>query len=288
MREAGKELSTVRALLLEAARVLPIEDARLEAEILLAFVLDVSRTWLFAHADDDIDAEHIDRYRALLAARAGGQPIAYLTGTREFWSLPLRVTPDTLIPRADTELLVEQALLHIPQSDIVDILDLGTGSGAIALALAHERPQARVVATDLSSAALAVARGNAQRLGIGNIRFCESSWFRAIDPQHFNVIVSNPPYIRASDHHLGEGDLRCEPIGALASGEDGLDAIREIIGGARAYLKPDGWLLFEHGVDQAAEIRALLCKSGFVEIATTCDIEQRDRVTSAQLGRIDK
>ena len=285
MSEAEKKSSTVRALLLEATRVLPTQEARLEAEILLAFALDVSRTWLFAHADDDIDAERADRYRALLAARAGGRPIAYLTGKREFWSLSLRVTPDTLIPRADTELLVEQALLHIPQSDIVDILDLGTGSGAIALALAHERPQARVVATDLSSAALAVARGNAQRLGIGNIRFCESSWFSAIDPQHFDVIVSNPPYISASDHHLCEGDLRFEPIGALASGEDGMDAIREIIGGARAYLKPDGWLLFEHGVDQAAEIRALLCKSGFVEIATTRDIEQRDRVTSGQLGK---
>ncbi|WP_277987054.1 peptide chain release factor N(5)-glutamine methyltransferase [Pseudolysobacter antarcticus] len=286
MNEAEKKSSTVRALLLEAARILPTPEARLEAEILLVFVLDVSRTWLFAHADDGIDAVRIERYRGLLAARAAGQPIAYLTGRREFWSLPLQITADTLIPRADTELLVEQALLHIPQSGIVDILDLGTGSGAIALALAHERPQARVVATDLSCAALAVARGNTQQLGIGNIRFCAGSWFSAIEPQYFDVIVSNPPYIRTSDHHLGEGDLRFEPISALASGVDGLDAIREIVYDARAYLKPDGWLLFEHGWDQAAEIRALLRKSGFVDIATSRDIEQRDRVTSGKLGRI--
>ncbi len=282
MSEVEKKSSTVRALLLEAARILPTPEARLEAEILLVFVLDVSRTWLFAHADDDIDAGHAERYRGLLAARAAGQPIAYLTGNREFWSLPLQVTPDTLIPRADTELLVEQALLHIPQSNIVDILDLGTGSGAIALALAHERPQARVVATDLSRAALAVACGNAQQLGIGNIRFCEGSWFGAIKPQCFDVIVSNPPYIRANDHHLGEGDLRFEPLGALASGVDGLDAIREIICGAHVYVKPDSWLLFEHGLDQAADIRTLLLKSGFVDVYTSCDLEQRDRVTGGR------
>jgi release factor glutamine methyltransferase len=282
MSGAATTTPTVRALLQEALRALPQAEARLEAEILLAHVLDVSRTWLYAHAADGVASAQVERYRVLLAARTAGQPIAYLTGKREFWSLPLQVTPDTLIPRADTELLVEQALLHIPHCRVMDILDLGTGSGAIALALAFERPQARVVATDLSRAALAVAHNNSQQLGISNIRFCESSWFSAIEPQHFDVIVSNPPYIRANDHHLGEGDLRFEPISALASGMDGLDAIREIVADVAHHLHCGGWLLLEHGHDQGESIRGLLLAAGLEEVTTAHDLERRERITSGR------
>lgn len=263
--------------------MLPAAEGRLEAEILLAHVLDSSRTWLYAHADDDIDPTYIESYRKLLTARAAGQPIAYLTGVCEFWSLPLQVTPDTLIPRAETELLVEHALLHIPQRNIVDILDLGTGSGAIAIAIAHERPSARIVASDISVAALALASANAQRLQLGNIAFLESSWFSALAQQRFNLIVSNPPYIAEHDKHLGQGDLRFEPIAALTSGSDGLDAIREILSRVPEHLKASGWLLLEHGLDQAAAVRLLMSKSGFVDIRTWRDLEQRERVSGGML-----
>ena len=260
-------------------------DARRDAELLLMHVLDRSRAWLYAHDDDAIEVDPARRFHELVARRAAGEPLAYLTGRREFWSLDLAVTSDVLIPRPETELLVELALQRIPQDNPVDIADLGTGSGAIALAIAHEHPQARVLATDASIAALAVARGNAERLGIGNAEFAQGDWCAALGVRRFDLIVSNPPYIAATDAHLGQGDLRFEPQTALVSGADGLDAIRAIIREAPAHLKPGGWLLLEHGYDQGRAVHGLLDKSGFVEVFTAQDLEQRERVSGGRHSR---
>ncbi|HEY8011379.1 MAG TPA: peptide chain release factor N(5)-glutamine methyltransferase [Rudaea sp.] len=279
---AALSATTPRALLAEAAPALPSEEARREAELLLMHALGVDRAWLYAHGDDEVDTAALATFRSLVTRRAAGEPLAYLTGRREFWSLDLALTPDVLIPRAETELLVELALQRIPQSEKVDIADLGTGSGALALALARERPLAHVVATDASAAALAVARGNAQRLGIRNIEFVQGDWCAALGERKFDVIVSNPPYIAASDRHLQQGDLRFEPTVALVSGPDGLDAIRIIARDARAHLQPQGWLLLEHGYAQGAAVREILGKSRFVEIFTARDLEGRDRVSGAR------
>jgi release factor glutamine methyltransferase len=253
-----------------------------DAEWLLAHALGRPRAWLYAHADDKVDAGTQARFAGLVERRAAGEPVAYLTRSRGFWSFDLRVTPDTLIPRPETELLVELALARLPRHDASRIADLGTGSGAIALALARERPDASVVATDASEAALAVARGNAAALGIGNVRFGRGDWCAALDDAPFDLIVSNPPYIADDDPHLAAGDLRFEPLGALGSGPDGLDAIRAIIRGAPAHLVPGGWLLLEHGVAQGSAVRALLHAAGFIDVGTARDLEDRDRVT---LGR---
>ena len=278
----------VRDLLAQAVPALAADratiDARREAELLLQHALRVDRAWLFAHADDEVAAVLAGQFRGYVSRRAAGEPVAYITGRREFFSLDLAVTADVLIPRAETELLVEAALERIPAQATSRIADLGTGSGAIALALAHERPQARVLATDASAAALAVARGNAQRLGLGNVEFAESDWFAALGGREFDVIVSNPPYIARGDAHLDAGDLRFEPALALSSGADGLDAIRTIAQDARAHLAPGGWLLFEHGYDQGAAVRDILAANGYVEAATLCDLEGRDRVSSARCG----
>lgn len=260
------------------------DDARREAELLLQHALGVGRAWLYAHNDDAVEGEGATRFRALITRRASGEPLAYLTGRREFFSLDLVVTPDVLIPRAETELLVELALKKIPQSEKVDIADLGTGSGAIALALAHERPHAHVYASDASATALAVALGNARRLGIDNVLFAQGDWCAALGDKKFDVIVSNPPYIAAADAHLAQGDLRFEPRVALASGADGLDAIRTIAAAAPTHLKPGGWLMLEHGFDQGPAVSDLLGRSGFVEISTSRDLEQRERVTVATRG----
>lgn len=274
---------TIRQLLAAAAtRLAAAESARSEAELLLAAVLDRPRAWLYAHDRDVAPPDVAAGFAALLTRRAAGEPLAYLTGKRGFWTLDLAVTPDVLIPRADTERLVELALQRIaPESDAA-VADLGTGSGAIALALASERPRTRILATDLSAAALGVARANAARLGIANVEFVRGDWAGALGARRFALIASNPPYIRADDPHLGQGDLRHEPLSALASGEDGLDAIRAIAAAAPAHLDPGGWLLLEHGYDQGAAVRALLHAQGLVEIETAQDIEARDRVS---LGR---
>jgi release factor glutamine methyltransferase len=276
--------ATARALLVEGARVLSGDEARRDAELLLMHALGVDRAWLYAHADDSIDAAGVARFDELVARRAAGAPMAYLIGQREFWSLDLRVTPDVLIPRPETELLVELALQKIPQGEKLDLADLGTGSGAIALALARERPHAQVLATDASAAALAVARSNAQRLGIANIDFAHGDWCAALGERTFDVIVSNPPYIAASDAHLTQGDLRHEPRAALASGVDGLDAIRHIVRTASANLKTGGWLLLEHGHDQGTAVSELFAQSGFVESFTARDLEARERVSGAVRG----
>ena len=253
-----------------------------ETEVLLAHALGRDRAWLYAHADDAVPVAQAIAFHGLLTRRAAGEPVAYLTGRREFWSLDLEVTPDVLIPRAETELLVELALQKIPQGEKVEIADLGTGSGAIALALARERPQAHVLASDAGTAALAVARGNARRLGIGNAEFLASDWFAAFSERRFDVIVSNPPYIALGDAHLGQGDLRFEPRAALVSGADGLDAIRIIVRDARRYLSAGGWLLLEHGFEQGAAVRDLLATAGYAEVSTARDLEQRERVSGAR------
>ena len=251
-----------------------------DAELLLAHVLGKSRGWLFAHGDDVLDAEAESRFAALLERRLAGEPVAYLTGRRGFWRFDLRVTPDTLIPRPETELLVELALARLPADQPLRVADLGTGSGAIALAIASERPRARVVATDASPAALAVAEANARELELANIEFRRGEWCEPLDGERFDLIASNPPYVTDDDPHLDA--LRFEPRSALAAGADGLDDIRRIVAESRQHLGPRGWLLLEHGHDQGQAVRALLQHAGFVAVETAIDLEQRDRVT---LGR---
>jgi release factor glutamine methyltransferase len=254
-----------------------------DAKALLAHALGKSPAWLIAHADEALDDDALGRFDVLLRSRIDGQPVAYLVGRRGFWTLDLAVTPDTLIPRPETELLVELALSRIPQGAAASrIADLGTGSGAIALAIAVERPRCSVVATDASEAALRVAQGNARDNAVANVQFRHGSWFAPLAGERFDLIASNPPYIANGDAHLAEGDLRFEPAAALSSGSDGLDDIREIISGAGGFLADRGWLLLEHGLDQGAAIRELFEAAGFVEIATEQDLESRDRVT---LGR---
>jgi release factor glutamine methyltransferase len=253
-----------------------------DAEWLLAHALGRPRSWLYAHADDTVDAATHACFAALVERRVAGEPVAYLTRSRGFWNFELRVTPDTLIPRPETELLVELALARLPDAADLRLADLGTGSGAIALALARERPRARVVATDASDAALAIARQNATVLGTSNVDFRSGDWCSALDGSPFDLIASNPPYIADGDPHLAAGDLRFEPRGALTSGHDGLDAIRAIARDARAHLLPGGWLLLEHGFAQGAAVRALLDGAGFTDVESARDLEDRERVT---LGR---
>ena len=272
-------MSCVRDCLVAAALRLGGDEARLEAEVLLLHVLGKPRAWLYAHADDELAPAPYEAFDALVARRAAGEPVAYLTGSREFWSLDLRVTPATLIPRADTERLVELALERLPRERAVDVADLGTGSGAIALAIAKERPQARVVATDTSDAALAVAGANAARNAISNVEFAGGSWLAAVPGRQFDLIASNPPYIADDDDHLGRGDLRFEPRSALAAGIDGLDDIRSIVQTAPARLRTHGWLLLEHGHEQGAAVRALLLEAGFSDVATWQDLAGLDRVS---------
>lgn len=272
----------LRDLLADAAAKLRGPEARHEAELLLLHALQRPRSWLFAHATDPVDLADRDSFHALLARRAAGEPVAYITGQWGFWTLQLEVSPATLIPRPETELLVEQALARLPADRPCTIADLGTGSGAIALALASERPLAQVLATDFSGEALAVAKRNAARNAVSNVAFAQGSWHVPLHGQRFDLIASNPPYIASDDPHLARGDLRFEPSTALASGQDGLDDIRLIADGARAHLLPGGWLLLEHGWDQGAAIRALLQQAGLDEVQTVQDLEQRDRVT---LGR---
>ena len=246
---------------------------------MLRHVLGVSEAWLVAHANDPVKPSHEATFRDLVTRRARGEPMAYLIGTRGFHALELRVTPEVLIPRPETELLVELALQHIPFDADCAVADLGTGSGAVALAIASQRPRARVLATDASAAALNVARENAARLGLRNVAFAAGDWCAALGDARFDLIVSNPPYIADDDPHLQQGDLRFEPRAALTSGDDGLDAIRVIVRDVRAHLHPGGWLLFEHGYGQGAAVRELLIAHAHVEIFTECDFEGRERVS---------
>ena len=275
---ARQTAPTVAKLLTQARACIEAVDA----DHLLLHVLNKPRSWLFAHADDLVDADTAARFDALLQRRIHGEPVAYLTGNRGFWTLDLAVTPATLIPRPETELLVEQALLRILSDAAVRVADLGTGSGAIALALAKERPQAQLVATDASADALAVARGNAQRNGIGNVEFRHGDWLTPLLGERMDVIVSNPPYVADGDPHLAQGDLRFEPPMALSCGVDGLDAIRMIAIAAPAHLRAGGWLLLEHGLNQGPAVRTLLRDAGFYGVKTVRDLESRYRVTWGQ------
>jgi release factor glutamine methyltransferase len=273
---------SVRDLIASATSAIGGVDARLEAELLLSHVLGQSRAWLFAWPEHEPDHAARDAFARLVDARRRGEPIAYLVGMREFWSLPLEVTRDVLIPRPETELLVELALSRVSIDASARVADLGTGSGAIALAIAKERPRATIVATDASEAALEVARRNAQRLGFDRVEFVRGDWFEPLAGRRFDVVATNPPYIADGDAHLAEGDLRFEPASALASGVNGIDAIRRIVAAAPPHLADGGWLVIEHGWTQGADARALLAAQGFIDIATEQDAEGRDRVT---LGR---
>ncbi len=254
-------------------------EAKLEAQLLLQHLLQVNRAWLIAHRHENLTPEKLTLFNNLVARRIKGEPIAYILGEREFYGLNFAVTPDTLIPRPDTEMLVEAALSKIPQHINANILDLGTGSGAIALAIAKNRPQTQVTAIDASLAALAVAKKNAASLQIYNVQFLMSNWFGALEHHRFDIIVSNPPYIESADPHLAQGDLRFEPVTALASGADGLDDIRRIIDNCLLYLNPQGWLILEHGYNQAITVSDLMSAAGLVDVATIKDLSGNDRVT---------
>ena len=255
----------------------------LEARMLLERVLGKNHAWLIAHADEASGAEAGQAFAALAERRRQGEPIAYILGEREFYGLEFGVTQAVLIPRPETELLVELALERIPGDAAARVLDLGTGSGAIAVALAKQRPQARVTAVDVDYAALTVARANAKRHGV-SVRFFCGDWFGALPGESFELIVSNPPYVAAGDAHLAVGDVRFEPQRALLGGADGLDCIRAIVAKARAHLGPGAWLLFEHGYDQAEACRALLEAGGYREVQSWPDLAGIPRVSG---GRIE-
>jgi release factor glutamine methyltransferase len=269
------------ALLRQACERIDSADAR----ALLAHALERPPAWLFAHGDEAIDEAAQRRFEDLLARRLEGEPVAYLLGRRGFWAFDLMVSPQTLIPRPETELLVELALQRAPPGAGLRMADLGTGSGAIALALAHERRQAQVVAVDVSEGALEVARANARALRLGNVEFRQGDWLAPLAGERFDLIASNPPYIADADPHLHEGDLRYEPARALSSGPDGLEAIGTIVRDSPAHLHPGGWLLLEHGWQQGESVRWLLKTAGFDTVHTHRDLEHRDRVTLGRWSR---
>lgn len=257
------------------------ESPKRDAEILLSHVTGKSRSWLFAFDETVLSASQLTALEALIGRRARGEPIAHLVGEREFWSLPLRVSDATLIPRPDTELLVELALVRLPPSP-ASLLDLGTGTGAIALALASERPDCEVVGVDRITAAVALAQENAARLQLNNAAFVLSHWFCDLPARRFDLIVSNPPYIDAQDTHLQQGDVRFEPLSALVADEEGLADLRAIIAQAPDWLTPGGWLLLEHGWRQGEQVRALMRQHGYTAVTTETDYGGNPRVTLGQ------
>lgn len=263
------------------ARLAEVSDsARLDAEILLARTIDMPRSYLFAHPEDELDERSFEQFAGLLQRRADGEPMAYIMGTKEFWSHELMVNAATLVPRPETELLVDLALREIPRKADWQILDLGTGSGALAIALASERMLCQITATDVSAAALAVAEENARHLCLGNVEFLAGHWTEPVRNRRFKVIVSNPPYVRADDPALGE--LRHEPRSALVSGPDGLDAIRALAAECAGILEPAGVLLLEHGADQQGEVSAILEATGWSDIVGHNDYAGLPRVTVAR------
>ncbi|MEF3193331.1 MAG: peptide chain release factor N(5)-glutamine methyltransferase [Halothiobacillaceae bacterium] len=257
------------------------DSPRADADILLAHVLGRPRSYVLAWPERELSPGQWTAFQALVERRARGEPVAYLTGSREFFGLDLAVSNAVLIPRPETELLVEAALERLPGRPCM-VADLGSGSGAIALAIAKMRPDARVVAVDASRQALEVARTNAERLGLRNVELREGDWCKGLADERFDMIVSNPPYICEDDPHLARGDLRFEPAMALVSGADGLEAIRAIVACAPLHLGPGGWLLFEHGFDQAEAVAGLMRKAGFTDIELLRDLLGHGRVT---LGR---
>jgi release factor glutamine methyltransferase len=282
-------LITIAEALTETEQVfsaLPDSDPRLEAEVLLAHALNKTRSYLFAWPERTLTGEQQQRFQELVTRRRKGEPVAYLTGRREFWSLELQTTPAVLIPRPETELLVERALERIPSDSEYRIADLGTGSGAVAAAIAGERPQCRITATDLSSESLEVAASNFRWLKLNNIETAVGRWCDALPREkRFELIVSNPPYVAEGDPYLLRGDLPWEPQQALRSGPDGLDDIRQIIQQSPAYLLTGGWLLLEHGFDQGTAVRGLLTEGGFGEITTYRDLAGHERVSEGHLRK---
>lgn len=266
----------------QLAQFVPADEASVEAQMLLMHVLKVNRAWLIAHATDSLATEPASAFEVLLQRRLQGEPVAHILGTREFFGLTLKVTADTLIPRPDTETLVEVALQKIHGA--MRILDLGTGTGAIALAIAKQAPQCEIIAVDASTAALAVAQQNALSLQLHNVQCLQSNWFAALGPARFDLILSNPPYIESNDPHLQQGDLRFEPLSALASGTDGLQDIRQIVAQAPDHLNKGGWLILEHGYHQAEAVQQLLNAQQFENVQSVKDLGNHLRVTLGQLS----
>ena len=273
-------MASVRQLL-EDARRLPGDSARRDAEILLCHCLAKPRTWLYTWPEVDVEAPQAQRYASLLAQRAQGVPVAYLTGQRDFWSLQLAVNEHTLIPRPETETLVEWAL-ELPLPVAAEVVDLGTGSGAIALALASERCAWQVSGLERSADALAVAQANAANLGLGRVHFQRSDWYEALGARRFHLLLSNPPYVDEQDNHLQQGDLRFEPRGALVAGQDGLADLETLVSGAPRHLLDSGWLLLEHGYTQGAAVRSFLQQAGFSDVATRRDIAGQERISGGR------
>ncbi|WP_060512487.1 peptide chain release factor N(5)-glutamine methyltransferase [Pseudomonas sp. NBRC 111124] len=273
---------TIIASLLRNAQLPDSPSERLDAELLLAAAIGKSRSFLHTWPERIVSSEDAETYAGYLQRRRAGEPVAYILGQQGFWKIDLEVAPHTLIPRPDTELLVETALELQPASP-AKVLDLGTGTGAIALALASECPAWQVTAVDRVEEAVALAERNRQRLGLSNVQVLASHWFASLAGQRFDLILSNPPYIRAEDPHLVEGDVRFEPSSALVAGTDGLEDLRVIVTQAPEHLLPGGWLLLEHGYDQAADVRALLTARGFAEVASRKDLGGHERIS---LGRL--
>ena len=273
---------TIIASLLRGAELPDSPTARLDAELLLAAAIGKSRSYLHTWPERIVASEAAQTFADYLQRRRAGEPVAYILGQQGFWNLDLEVAPHTLIPRPETELLVETAM-QLQSADQARVLDLGTGTGAIALALASERRQWQITAVDRVDEAVALAERNRQRLQLDNARVLVSHWFSALDGQRFDVIISNPPYIAAEDPHLVAGDVRFEPSSALVAGHDGLDDLRQIIAEAPAHLVGGGWLLLEHGYDQAAAVRELLARHGFEQIESRLDLNAHERIT---LGRL--
>lgn len=275
----------VRTLIAEGAARLGrvAENPQHEAEILLGAALGRPRSWLKAHPEQVIlDCEATDRYEAGITRRAHGEPIAYILGEKEFWSLSLAVDPAVLIPRPETELIVERALVHLPTGADRDVLDLAAGSGAIALAIACERPACRVIGTDVSTAAVELAKRNAARLVLERVEFIAGSWYEPVADRSFDLIASNPPYIAEDDSRVEPAVRRFEPHSALFSGPTGLEALREIAAGAPRHLRPGGWLVLEHGDAQGPDVRAMLAGAGFESVATHHDLAGRERCTEGR------
>jgi release factor glutamine methyltransferase len=254
---------------------------RLDTEVLLGHVLSLSRAMLYANSTEAVPADQLDEFRLLLERRCQGEPIAYLTGLREFWSLTLKVTPDVLIPRPETELLVEAALTRIPVDAKWRVADLGTGSGAVAIAIAKMREPCEVHATEICATALAVAIENGEAIVPGQIQFHRGSWLSPLQGL-FQVIVSNPPYVEMDDPHLQQGDVRFEPVAALSPGLDGLAAIRQIADASQPFLNSRGWLAIEHGFEQGENVRRIMEVLGYIDVETLVDLAAKERVT---LGR---